>query len=147
MTDLFTSNCPHCGQVMAQDVNETPFAKFWDKVPHKVNKVAAQKAWKKLGKEDRRNATKFLTAFYSHWGKMHPGASPLHVSTYLNNRRWEDDFLQVKATSAVDRLKAKAAYIKTGKRFLCGDISGAVAHECIVAGLVTREECEAVGVL
>ncbi|WP_226622590.1 helix-turn-helix domain-containing protein [Alloyangia pacifica] len=50
------------------------------------------------------------------------------------------------AREALSPLQSKAQLILTGKPFLCTAISSVAARECIVAGLVTPEDCRAAGV-
>lgn len=63
---------------------------FWPLVPHKVNKEASRKAWNKLKPNEREAAQKHVKAFYEWFKKTYPTASPLHPSTYLNGKRWQD---------------------------------------------------------
>jgi len=90
MDDLFgDGTCQCCGRKYD---NEPPgFVEFWQKVPHKIAKANAEKAWKKLTPSDRVQAADNVTGFYAMFARLYPTASPLHVATYLNNRRWMDE--------------------------------------------------------
>lgn len=106
MNDLFEDCCPHCRRPYTE---QTPpdFAEFWAKVPKgcKADKEASLRAWRKLTTADKQGATETVGRFYEWFAKTYPSASPLHPSTYLNRKRWQDDVLQVKSSSA-DILRA-----------------------------------------
>ncbi len=131
-----------------EPVNETTFAKFWQDVPHKNNKKNAEKAWQKLNSAERAQAHKMVGAFYAQFRKDYPTASPLHVSTYLNGRRWEDEGLTVAKTATPDDPLAPAERaIKSRKRFLCTHVTEHQARQLLAAGRVTEQECREMGVL
>lgn len=67
------------------------FDAFWDRFGNKTAKANAQKAWSKLRSDDRIAAFDASLGWLSKWQSRHPGASPLHPATFLNNRRWEDE--------------------------------------------------------
>lgn len=73
-----------------------PFGDFWDLYPRKQSKAAAEKAWKKLKPTPKLAAT-IIDALKrqcesEQWQKD-GGAFIPHASTWLNNRRWEDDVM------------------------------------------------------
>ena len=80
-----------------RDTNVSPknvglsFSAFWDVWPNRNSKAAAEKAWKKLSPDDREAAAKACVDWFSAWRNCHPEASPILPSTFLNNRRWEDE--------------------------------------------------------
>jgi hypothetical protein len=76
---------------MPESVTETTFADFWSKVPHKIAKASAEKAWRKIGRAHQQDAARYVVAFYDWFAKTYPGASPLHPATYLSNKRWTDE--------------------------------------------------------
>lgn len=78
-------------EVKTQGVTETTFSAFWSDAPHKIGKAQAEKAWKKLGRHARASAHEAVKDWYAWFHKAYPTASPLHPSTYLNQRRWEDE--------------------------------------------------------
>lgn len=85
----------------------TPFIDFWDDYPRKVNKAQAIKAWEKL-RPDPELAAKIKTAL-NHakqsrdWTKD-DGAFIPHASTWLNQRRWEDEVVvQIGRSSTLTR--------------------------------------------
>jgi hypothetical protein len=66
------------------------FAEFWQRWPNKVAKSQAEKAWEKLKPAEREVAVGCCDAWFTAWRKMHPDATPIYPSTFLNQRRWED---------------------------------------------------------
>lgn len=101
MKDLFGCTCPHCGQPMPE-TQRTAFSDFWEKVPHKIGKASAEKAWRKLGNGDRHEAAELVGAFYDWFSKTYPNASPLHPATYINGKRWRDDGVKPNVISHTD---------------------------------------------
>lgn len=68
------------------------FEDFWKIWPSKKAKQNALKAWRKLTIEDKRAAFLAVRAgWFTRWQASSPDASPLHCSTFLNGRRWEDE--------------------------------------------------------
>lgn len=90
MTDLFKQCCPTCGRAYEEEVTAPGFSAFWQMVPNKVGRAAAEKAWKKLTSGDRVLASERVKVFYEWFRKEYPTASLLHPATYLNGKRWED---------------------------------------------------------
>lgn len=69
------------------------FDDFWDCWPSKTNKEAARKAWKKLSIEDKREAYRAVKdGWFDKWRASQPDANPIHASSYLNGKRWNDQF-------------------------------------------------------
>lgn len=68
------------------------FDEFWAAWPNKVSKQAAEDAWRKLSEKDREDAFLSVSTWFPAWRDQHPQASPLHAATYLNKRRWLDQF-------------------------------------------------------
>jgi hypothetical protein len=69
---------------------EEKFSRFWSLYPRKVAKVAAQRSWKRLKVKD---INAIFTVFYDHllrWKYTEIQFVP-HASTWLNQRRWEDE--------------------------------------------------------
>lgn len=68
---------------------------FWPRYPRKVAKVAAEKAWKalKLRDDDQSTLDAIMAGLArdqkSQWASRDPEKIP-HASTWLNQRRWED---------------------------------------------------------
>jgi hypothetical protein len=124
------------------------FAEFWSSWPlAKVQKAKAEAAFKRLSKENRGLAIDRVGAWAAAWRKKYPQASDIHPTTYLNGKRWQDDFVPMQtAAQPVDIRSAIAERIKSGKSFLVRDVSISTARDLIAAGLVTEEECRKVGI-
>jgi len=103
MTDLFNETCPCCGQSITQEQPSAPFEAFWTKVPHKIGKEAARKAWGKLAAQDRALASDRVGSFYAWFKRTYKDAAPLHPSTYLNGKRWQDEALAPTTVNSADR--------------------------------------------
>lgn len=81
--------------VEAEEVEPYPFVKFWNTFNFKKNKQTAEKAWKKLNNKDRAAAMAAIPnyhAYLEHKRSMGFNQNNLYPSTYLNERRWEDDY-------------------------------------------------------
>lgn len=81
--------------VEAEEVEPYPFVKFWNTFNFKKNKQTAEKAWKKLNNKDRAAAMATIPnyhAYLEHKRSMGFNQNNLYPSTYLNERRWEDDY-------------------------------------------------------
>ena len=68
-----------------------PFSDFWAVWPFKVSKAPAEKAWRKLSDDDRTAAKNAAAGWTQKWRAANPSASPIHPTTYLNQRRWHDE--------------------------------------------------------
>lgn len=67
------------------------FDDFWEIWPSKKNKQNARKAWRKLSIDDKRSAYSAVRAgWFDQWQTASRDANPIHASTFLNSRRWED---------------------------------------------------------
>lgn len=91
MTDLFQETCPCCNRPYETKAPVYGFEAFWAKVPNKVGKANAEKAWKKISSADRAIAAEKVQAFYDWFKANHRDATPLHPATYLNGKRWLDE--------------------------------------------------------
>ena len=81
--------------VEAEEVEPYPFVEFWNTFNFKKNKQAAEKAWKKLNNKDRAEAIAKIPDYYAyleHKRSTGFNQNNLYPSTYLNGRRWEDDY-------------------------------------------------------
>lgn len=68
------------------------FDDFWVLWPNKVSKQRARKAWKRLSVDARRAAYRAVRdGWFERWRSSKPDANPIHPSTFLNDRRWEDE--------------------------------------------------------
>ena len=69
---------------------EEKFNKFWALYPRKVAKVSAQRSWKRL---TNKNIESIFKVFHEHlirWKYKDIQFVP-HASTWINQRRWEDE--------------------------------------------------------
>jgi hypothetical protein len=94
-TDTEEENPPNPpGGNGARDVHDDGFDAFWHAYPRKVAKSAAAKAWAKLkAKPDLQDAVMagLDRAKASRQWSKDGGAFIPHASTWLNQRRWEDE--------------------------------------------------------
>ena len=66
------------------------FDTFYDMYKHKVGKLEAERAWKRLNKSDQLEAIKNIKAYD---GFLHrKSIAKANPATYLNKRRFEDEF-------------------------------------------------------
>ena len=65
------------------------FQKFWDTYGLKRDQVAAERAWRKLSKGDRRAALAGIARYRDDCEAR--GISRMYAQGYLNHRRWEDE--------------------------------------------------------
>lgn len=81
--------------VEAEEVEPYPFERFWDLYNFKHDKQPAEKAWNKLNNKDRaeviESIPKYL-AFLEHQRATGFNQNQAYAATYLNKRRWEDDY-------------------------------------------------------
>ncbi len=68
------------------------FNNFWNKYNYKVgNKARAEKLWEKLSDKDRVEV--FIGVLkYDRYLSEHPGLGKAHATTFLNQRRWENEY-------------------------------------------------------
>lgn len=81
--------------VEADEVEPYPFEAFWKTFNFKKNKQTAEKAWKKLNNKDRAAAMAAIPnyhAYLEHKRSTGFNQNNLYPATYLNERRWEDDY-------------------------------------------------------
>ena len=69
---------------------EEKFNKFWSYYPRKVAKVAAERSWKRLKVKDMDDIFKVYKDHLIQWKYKELQFVP-HASTWLNQRRWEDE--------------------------------------------------------
>ena len=72
----------------ANNDNKYSFDEFYSKYPIKKSKQSTLKAWNKLNNDNQILAVELLDKFIK---GISEGISPPHPSTYLNNKRWEDE--------------------------------------------------------
>lgn len=69
------------------------FEAFWTIYPNRQGKANAWKSWQKIGAEEREIVmADVINRSASHWPWIKDGGAYVpHASSYLNQRRWEDD--------------------------------------------------------
>lgn len=151
MNDIFDNTVNgHLSDPIRNETITDIWDRFWDSVPKKIGKHAARSAFNKLKPWDRRPAVDSVKPFYEWWRKENPQATWLHPSTYLNQRRWEDEEWQEaaakqKAAQEHDPLEAAERNIKSGKPYLCRSIGTAVINQLLSTNRVTQEQLRKVG--
>lgn len=81
--------------VEAEEVESYPFERFWNLYNFKHDKQPAEKAWKKLNNKDRAAAMAAIPnyhAYLEHKRSTGFNQNQAYAATYLNKRRWEDDY-------------------------------------------------------
>ena len=86
-------------------VKEDHFDEFWSGWPNKVGKDKAKKAWRSLSAKNKREAVQMRDAWFASWRRQNPQASPIHASSYLNGKRWEDEFTPANFEQSDDPIK------------------------------------------
>ena len=78
------------------------FSDFWALWPSKKSKEPALKAWRKMNVEDRRSAFSAIRdGWFERWRQSQPDANPIHASTFLNGKRWQDEFTDTPQLKAI----------------------------------------------
>lgn len=71
---------------------EVSFPIFWDTYGYKVGRLAAEREWNKLSKEDQGRAI-LQAPRYHQWRKQkNPTPEAVHPERFLKNRRFDDEF-------------------------------------------------------
>lgn len=81
--------------VEAEEVEPYPFERFWNLYNFKHDKQPAEKAWKKLNNKDRAAAMASIPnylAYLEHKRSTGFNQNQAYAASYLNKRRWEDDY-------------------------------------------------------
>lgn len=79
------------------------FEEFWTAYPSKKGKAAAAKTWSKLNAASKTAAIHTIPAYLADCAAQQPNPRPLcHGSTYLAQRRWEDDYGAPAAAAEVE---------------------------------------------
>lgn len=69
------------------------FDEFWRAYPRTEGKKAARRSWEKMSADEQRQAVEALVDHLQHWhGTGTERQFIPHASTWLNGRRWEDEF-------------------------------------------------------
>jgi hypothetical protein len=92
------------------------FQKFWDAYGLKRDRVAAERAWRKLSKSDRRAALASIQRYRDDCESR--GIQRMYAQGYLNHRRWEDEgeaLVSSSSTSEAAKPSAKFFDERSGK--------------------------------
>jgi len=116
------------------------FSEFWERAPNKVAKAQSRKTWDKLTPAQREAAHENVTAWYDWFRKTYPTASMPHPSTYLAQRRWEDEGWKPAQAQSVDRAAFWAESIKAGRYVSPATCPPALCAEMVQRGLVTSTQ-------
>ena len=77
-------------ETTTENTTENGFTLFWKDYPNKTNKEQAVKSWKRLTAKNKKLAHEKLNSFIVGLPEFQRPVK-LHASTYLNNKRWEDE--------------------------------------------------------
>ncbi len=94
---------------MSKDVT---FERFYNAYPRKVGRYTAEKGFKKLSNKEREEAYKGLKNYLKYWKVTETEKQYIpHPSTFINQKRWEDE---------IDIPKEKEEYKRdaTGRFFI-----------------------------
>jgi hypothetical protein len=127
-------------------VSKVSFNSFWKLWPNKVKKPAARVSWNRLSAEDQRKILSLPRAGFDAWQKSQPNASPIHASSFLNQRRWEDEGLTSTTSANIDRAAALAETIKGGGYVAASYVSPDLAREVLGRKLATETELKERGI-
>lgn len=72
------------------------FNTFWNAYALKRDKMAAERAWKRLSQKDRHAAIDGIAAYRN--ACQRDGIRMCYPQGYLNGHRWEDDFTPMEPT-------------------------------------------------
>lgn len=91
-TDTDTEKVDANASTCADGVKAPSFDDFWSSWPlGKVGKDAARKAFGRLSPQQRIGATTRAAEWCASWRAANPRLNDIHPSTYLNNKRWQDE--------------------------------------------------------
>lgn len=78
---------------VSSSVRSPSFDEFWQAWPlRKVAKESARQAFSKLSKQNRADAIESASEWADHWRRCNPTANDIHPATYLNKKRWTDEW-------------------------------------------------------
>ncbi len=84
----------------------TPFDEFWTAYDHKKSKSVSVKAWKKLNDQEKKLALEAVPQYLAYIRK--DNVTQCHASTWLNQKRWEDDnSVKVNGTAQPETIENK----------------------------------------
>lgn len=99
--------------VEAEEVEPYPFERFWNLYNFKHDKQPAEKAWKKLNNKDRAAAMAAIPnylAYLEHKRSTGFNQNQAYAASYLNKRRWEDDYSITETPQNYGNKRTKTQY-------------------------------------
>ena len=90
------------------------FQKFWDAYGLKRDRVAAERAWRKLTKSDRRAALEGIARYRDDCEAQ--GIQRMYAQGYLNHRRWEDEGEALVSSDKIQVSKPETCSLKPETR-------------------------------
>lgn len=76
-----------------QSAPDPCFDEFWKEWPlGRVGKQKAKAAFNRLSQQNQKIATERVKEWARGWRTKYPQASDIHPTSYLNGKRWEDEF-------------------------------------------------------
>lgn len=90
---------------MMKEKKENDFQLFWDLYALKRDRIAAERAWKKLNARDRKEAIDGIERYKRDCEQR--GICRMYAQGYLNHRRWEDESDQDELSNAQSQKGSK----------------------------------------
>lgn len=85
-------NFPNDRFKIEEEPDDLTFERFWEEYAYKIgNKQRAKRLWEGLNDADRTACLGSLKR-YNYYLATHPGIEKAHPTTYLNQRRWENEY-------------------------------------------------------
>lgn len=92
---------------------------FWDAYGLKRDRIAAERAWKRLSAKDKKSAMAGIETYRKDCQTR--GIHMMYAQGYINHRRWEDEAIAATPCPAVPRRKEESKSIDAPK---AGDLYG-----------------------
>ena len=96
------------GNAIDAEISPT-FEELWNLYDHKVGKEAAKKAYKRLRQHDREAAYAKIPAYLQ---SLSDRKFQAHLSTWLNGRRWEDEYQEKPKKSKYELFSTPEEYAR-----------------------------------
>ena len=137
---------------VAEGSTHTAFDLFWEAHPRSSDPEKSEAAFNKAI-EDGATADQIIAAARAYADEQQ-GNGVQYIATswsWLEKRRWTEQANATPQPTEQERMQNKlqgvAINIKSGQKFVCTQISPFKAYSALAAGLVSLEECHAVGLL
>ena len=83
-------------------IKELDFKMFWDAYGLKRDRIAAERAWKRLSAKDKAAALDGIERYRKDCRTR--GISMMYAQGYINHRRWEDEVEEIEDATAAPTL-------------------------------------------